>query len=280
MSTLTALRQALARAEADRITLPHPRYVAVADKLVAVLERYFRATVLGLDNLPQGAALLVGNHNAGITFFEPFFLGRAWHRRSGGRDPIYFLGHDAMVALPLLGRVLTRLGVIRASHDAAGRAFAAGHKVMVFPGGNYEAFRPFRERHRIDFGGKTGFVKLALRHGVPLVPVLALGGHETFFVLHRGEKLAALTGAKRYLRSESFPVFVGLPWGIGIGPIFHWPLPAKTLVEVGVPMSLASYGPAAESDPEVVAHLAREVERRLQEMMDRRAADRRWPILG
>jgi 1-acyl-sn-glycerol-3-phosphate acyltransferase len=220
----------------------------------------------------------VGNHNAGITFMEPFFLGLEWYLRSG--ELLHYLGHDAMVAMPLVGNMLIKLGAIRASHDAANLAFEADRKVVVFPGGNYEAFRPYADRHTIDFGPKTGYVKLALRNRVPIVPVLAIGGHETFFVLKRGARLAKLTGVKRYLRSESFPIFLGLPWGVGFGPIFHLPLPSKTVVEVGEPIHLDEYGPEVLEDKEALQAISREVQDRLQEMMDRRAMERQWPILG
>jgi 1-acyl-sn-glycerol-3-phosphate acyltransferase len=266
------------RLDPDALSKPDPALVEVAKPTLRALKAYFRAEVCGLENMPEGKALVVGNHNGGITFFEPFFLGLEWYLSSG--ELLHYLGHDAMVAMPLVGNMLIKLGVIRASHDAANKAFEAGRKVVVFPGGNYEAFRPYAERHVIDFGPKTGYIKLALRNHVPIVPVLGIGGHETFFVLKRGARLARFTGVKRYLRSESFPIFLGLPWGVGFGPIFHLPLPAKTVVEVGEPISLDEYGPEVLEDKDALQAISRMVQDRLQEMMDRRALERQWPILG
>jgi 1-acyl-sn-glycerol-3-phosphate acyltransferase len=268
------------RLDPDRVGDPDFDLVRMAEPVIDLMKKYFRAEVLGIENMPRGKALLVGNHNAGITFFEPFFLGMEWYRYTGGQDYLYFLGHDAMVALPLVGNMLLKLGVIRAGHATANRALESGKKVAVFPGGNYEAFRPYKERYKIDFGGKTGFVKLALRHRVPIVPILSIGGHETFFVLARGEKLAELTGVKRFLRSESFPIFLGLPWIIGMGPIFHLPLPAKLTVEVGTPISLDQYKPEDAENKEITSEIARSVQDTLQQMMDRRASERTFPVLG
>lgn len=268
------------RLDPDELREPDLHLVNLTRSFVSILRKYFRADILGLDRMPAGKALVVGNHNGGITFFEPFFLGDAWHERTAGREPLYFLGHDAMVALPAVGNMLIKLGVVRASHGCADRAFSGGHKVVVFPGGNFEAFRPFKDRYRIDFGGKTGFAKLAIRNQVPVVPFCCIGGHETFFVLYRGEKIAELTGVRKYLRSESFPIFLGLPWGIGIGPIFHLPLPAKIVMEIGEPIPIDDYPPETADDPEKVQQLAVEVERTLQGMMDVHAKQRAWPILG
>ena len=262
------------RFDPDSVDNHDQRIAAVAIPVMGLIERYFRAEVHGLENIPPGKAILVGNHNSGITFLEPILLGRAWHKQNGGPDDLRFLVHDAMVALPVLGNLLMKCGAVRASQAVVGRAFSAGRKIMVFPGGNYEAYRPWTDRHQIVFGGHKGFVRMALRHRTPLVPVLNLGGHNTFMVLWRGEPLARWTGVRRYLRSESFPIFLGLPWGIGVGPIFHFPLPAKMDIEVGPPIPVDGYPPDAAEDPVLVEALYHRVVETLQEMMDRRVAAR------
>lgn len=267
--------------DADVLVDPDVDMIKLAAPVVELLGRYFRAEVEGLERVPQGSALLVANHNAGITSIEPLLLGLRWFQRTGGEDLIRPLGHDMMGRIPLVGNMLIQFGMIRASHAAADRALGAGCKVLVLPGGNYEAFRPYKERHRVDFGGHVGYVRLALRNKVPVVPVLNLGGHETLYVVWRGEALAKLTGVKRLLRSDSFPLFFALPWGVALGPIFHLPIPAKLEVEVGLPIDLEEH--LHGDDPEDRATLERLsgiVQGRLQQMMDRRAARRRWPVIG
>lgn len=267
------------RLETDRPQPLDHELVRLLAPLLDAMGRYFRGEVLGLERMPEGPALLVSNHNAGITSFEPLLLGWAWHQRAEGRDPLYYLAHDAVIDAPLLGQLLARLGTVRACQGAGDRVLAAGRKVLVFPGGNYEAFRPFWKRHRVDFHGRTGFAKLALRHRVPIVPVLSLGGHETFFVVHRGERLAKLLGVKRFLRSDSFPLFFGLPWGVCAGPLFHLPLPAKLLVEVGEPLRVDHYPEDAADDEDLARQLAERTELAVQELMDKRAPERR-PFIG
>ena len=280
LDTLKSAARLLESRDPDEVCEPDPELLELAVPIIKALKAYFRAEVHNLEKMPRGKALVVGNHNAGITFFEPFVLGMEWHLHTKGTDIIHPLGHDIMVSLPLVGSMLKQLGVIRAAHHTANAALEAGHKVLVFPGGNYEAFRPYKERYKVDFGGHHGYIKLALRNKVPIVPVLSIGGHETFFVLRRGEALARLTGTKRFLRSESFPIFLGLPWGIGFGPIFHLPLPAKCEIEVGDPIDFSDYGPEDAQDRDIAAKLSAIVEDRLQEMMDRRAARRRLPVIG
>jgi 1-acyl-sn-glycerol-3-phosphate acyltransferase len=281
LDTLTSLANLFGpRADPEALVTIDPQLYALSRLVVRALGRYFRAEVAGLDRIPAGPALLVLNHNAGITNMDPFLLAGAWDAFTLGRDPFRFLAHDVMLRLPVVGNYLMRTGAIRADHGAGTRALAAGHKVVVFPGGNYEAFRPYRDRHRIDFGRRRGFIKLALRTQVPIVPVVCVGGHESFFVLRRGTVLARLLGAHRRLRSESFPIFVGLPWGLGVGPVFHLPLPTKCVLEVGEPLALDEFAPADADDPAAVERIFDDVVGTMQTMLARGAARRRWPVLG
>ncbi len=253
----------------------------VVAPILELVSHYFRAEVSGLEKIPEGGVLLAANHNAGITSIEPMILGLRWYRHTAGQDLIRSLGHDAMGKIPLLGNFLIALGMVRASHAAADRALCAGQKVLVLPGGNYEAFRPFGQRHQVDFGGHVGYVRLALRNNVPVVPVLNLGGHETLFVVFRGAALARLTGVKKLLRSDSFPLFFALPWGVALGPLFHLPIPAKLVVEVGEPIDLREQLQGEDpEDPRTLRRLSELVQGRVQEMMDRQAAKRRWPVIG
>jgi len=252
---------------------------ALIDKLLPighVIRKYLRGRVLGIEHIPDGPALLVGNHNAGITFLEPVLLGLAWHALKQGEDGFFYLAHDALMSIPGLGPILAKGGAVRANHRNADAVFAAGRKVAVWPGGNYEAFRPWSQRHQVDFGGHRGFVRLALRNQVPIVPVMSLGGHEAYFVLSRGERFAEWTGIKKHFRSESFPLFLGLPWGVGVGPLVHLPLPVRTMVEVGPPIPVDAYPPDAASDDAVVQSLYEIVQETIQAMMDRQLALRRW----
>lgn len=246
----------------------------------AVARTYFRSEVLGIERVPEGRAMIVGNHNAGITFLEPFMMGAEWYRHHGKEDPLYFLAHDAMVGIPLLRNALLKFGCVRACEENARKLFDEGHKLVVFPGGNHEAFRKYSDRYRIDFGGHKGFARLAVETDVPIVPMLFIGGHETFFVLTRGERLGRLFHSEKLLHSRSFPIAIALPWGVMVGPFFHFPLPAKSTIEFGEPFRPSEVVRRnARKDRKVEAVFDETVDR-LQEMMDVQAAKRRFPVIG
>ncbi|MBF0120005.1 MAG: acyltransferase family protein [Desulfobacterales bacterium] len=263
----------------DEVRRPDTEALELLKPFIEVLKKYFRAEVYGIENIPETKALIVGNHNAGITFMEPMFMSLEFYNKRPN-DTLHFLAHDAMVNIPILKNLLIKTGAIRASHETAHKAFDMGHKVVVFPGGNYEAFRTFKDRYKVDFGGKKGFIKLALKAGVPIVPVGNAGGHETFFVLSPGHKLAQITGTKKFLRSESFPIFLGLPWIIGLGPIFHLPLPAKLQVKVGKPIYLDNYKPLDAENPKVLQEIYDKVISEVQRLCDDINSKRMLPVIG
>lgn len=277
LTELTTIARALSSPkDPDDLSGFEPEAVEAAMRLMDWLDLYMPTEVRGLEHLPDRPSLLVGNHNAGITFLEPFFLGRAFLRHTG--EPVAWLGHDAVVDMPGVGRLLVAGGAVRAGHEGADAAFRAGRTVAVYPGGGWEAFRPWTQRHTVDLKGRTGFVRLALRHGVPMVPVLHLGGHDSFVILRRGERLARITGLKRLLRAPACPVYLGLPTGVGVGPFFHLPLPTRCLVEILEPIEVGE--PDPDPSQERLAELSAHVQQRLQQAMTTRAAEGRWGLRG
>ena len=162
-----------------------------APRLTGALRRWFRADVAGLEHLPPGSFVGVGNHS-GATLTPDTLLWVGTHHLSGRSPPLLTLAHDGMFDLypGWLARGLSRLGAIRASRENALEALRRGYSVQVYPGGDYDACRSFSRRHHIVFGGRTGYVTIAREAGVPIVPVVAAGGHEALFVIWEGAPLA------------------------------------------------------------------------------------------
>ena len=285
METLRALHL-LARSfrpgtDPDNLNQVDPELMREVVPLVdQVLGTYFRVRIEGMDRVPRGRAILVGNHNAGITFLEVLAMGARWYLERGMDDPIYGLVHDAILSVPGLKNFLVRAGGIRASQANAEAVLRKDRKVFVAPGGNLDAFRPYRQRHRVKLGGRTGFIRLALKTGAPLCPVVFVGGHESFFVLHDGQPIVRLLHLHERFRLDTWPIFIGLPWGIAAGPLFHFPLPARSDVRFLPPVSVDEYGPEEARNPRVLRELHDRVVDSMQEAMNELAAGRRFPILG
>jgi 1-acyl-sn-glycerol-3-phosphate acyltransferase len=201
---------------------------------------YFRADVRGLQNIPEeGPVLLVGNHSGGNLTPDTHVFTLAFSTYFGVERGFYQLAHNLVLSMPGLG-MLRRYGTVAATPENADQALDVGAALLVYPGGDYEVHRPTWESGRVDFGGRRGFIRLAQRKRVPLVPVVAIGGQETALFLSRGERLAKLLGLDRMLRLKVLPISLALPWGLNVGDMLgHIPLPAKITIQVLEPIDVS-----------------------------------------
>jgi len=238
---------------------------------------WFRGEVRNLGNIPeQGPVLLVGNHSGGNITPDTFILTLAFSTYFGVERPFHQLAHNMVMALPP-GSMLRKGGTVAASHENSRQALEAGAALLVYPGGDWEVHRPSWERHRVDFAGRKGFIRLALDAGVPIVPVVAAGGQETALFLSRGNWLARGLGLDRLLRLKVMPLSLALPWGLNVGDFLgHIPLPAKITIEVLPAIDVREqFGDDPDLD-EVYEYVTTV----MQETLDTLAAERRLPVIG
>lgn len=240
--------------------------------------RYFDAEVLGFEHVPRdGPFLVVSNHSGGIYMPDYWAFLRKWIDERGDA-PIYSLAFDFVFSIPGMSTIARRLGSVPASHANADALLHAGMPVLVYPGGDADDYRPWTERHRVDLEGHTGFVRLALRHGVPVVPVVSHGSHDAIVVLARGDAISRRLGFDR-LRIKVFPLLFGPPWGIAPVYLPTVPFPAKVTTRVCEALDWRHLGPDVADDPAVVRACYEEVLGRMQANLDDLVADTPHPIL-
>jgi 1-acyl-sn-glycerol-3-phosphate acyltransferase len=239
-----------------------------------VLSTYFRSDIRGIENVPAtGPALLVGNHSGGTVIVDTFLFTFAFYDHFGPNRRFHQLAHDLAARIP----GLRRYGTLVASHENAQRAFAVGAPVLVYPGGDVETFRPSWHSDQIEFAGRKGFVRLALEEGVPIVPVVSIGGQETALFLTRGQRIARALRLDRLARLKVLPISIGPPFGVNLLDLpGRFPLPAKITIEVLPPIDLRKrFGPHPDAD-EVYEH----VTSLMQDALDRLADERTLPVVG
>jgi len=233
---------------------------------------YFRADVRGLQNIPEeGPVLLVGNHSGGNLTPDTHVFTLAFSTYFGVERHFHQLAHNLVLSMPGLSS-LRKYGTVAATPENAALALDKGAALLVYPGGDYEVHRPSWESAKVDFGGRRGFIRLAQERGVPLVPVVAIGGQETALFLSRGERLAKLFGLDRMFRLKVLPISLALPWGLNVGDMLgHVPLPAKLTIQVLEPIDVS--GMDVDEAYELVTL---EMQRTLTGL----ASERSLPVLG
>jgi len=252
------------------------------------LQAYFRPRVEGLDKVPAGRALLVSVHNGGVLPVDSIVLGSELYRHFGYERPFHFLAHDILWRAPRrITDALERVGVVQGNPVNAAAVLEADRAMVVYPGGAWEVYRPYAERHHIDWNGHMGYIRLAVRTRTPIVPVPSVGGHETLLVLTRGEWIVRLLGIEGFIRSvHGIPLAIGFPWGLQLPLPLHIPLPAQVHIKAMEPMELhnlpegrALFRSDPKGDPEVLARLHHMVQQKVQQGMDD-LADGRIPLIG
>ncbi|HEU0190532.1 MAG TPA: 1-acyl-sn-glycerol-3-phosphate acyltransferase [Mycobacterium sp.] len=240
-----------------------------------LIKGYHRAEIRGLDSFPAGGALVVSNHSGGIFPMDVPVFATGFYEKFGYDRPVYTLSHDVLFT-GLTKDFFVKTGFIPANHANADEALRSGGVVVVFPGGDYDAYRPTLSENKIDFDGRKGYIRAAINAGVPLVPAVGIGGQESQLYLSRGSGLAKALRLDKLMRAKIMPLSFGFPFGLSAVLPVNLPLPTKIVMAVLEPIDIiARFGADPDID-EVDAHV-REV---MQDALDKLADERRFPILG
>lgn len=193
---------------------------------------YFRVEFRGLENISSDSCIFIGNHNCGAGF-NPESLVAYSHI-----EPVTVLAHDLLFRSQRTARFFESFHLIPAKYEKAKDALNDGKRVLLYPGGGWESCRPSRDRDRIDFKGRNGFARLAIETSKPIIPIVAAGAHDGWYVLFRGDKIARFLRIKKFLRVDVFPIGLGFPYGVVIGAFLPvLPLPRKIILQVLPPIS-------------------------------------------
>ena len=233
---------------------------------VAALRAYHGHSVSGELTNPPGPVLFVANHGVGGIFDLNLVAAMAAFEAMHPHRPVAILTHQLAWSLQV-GPLIEPFGAIRASSEEALAAFERGEHVLVLPGGDVDAFKDYWHRNDIVFGGRTGFAKIAVDAGVPIIPVVTAGAGETALVLSDGQTLARALRLDRLVRLKAVPISVSVPWGLSVGLaglLPYFPLPARLATEVLPPMR-----PARRED---VTLFATQVEAAMQSCLTELAA--------
>ncbi len=238
-------------------------------------DHYMPVRVRGWEKLPQRPVLIVSNHSGGTLIPDVWGFAWAWMRHFSHDRRLSPMAHDMLFATKAGARACDRLGILQAGRGVARRVLGEGGDLMVCPGGDRDTWRPWRERYRVNFAGRTGYARLALRTGIPVTPVANAGAHETLVVLADGHRIAERLGFQRHFRASVFPIHLSFPWLIGIGPLPHIPWPVHLDYAIGAPVPLPEgWTPCASPDPAAVRVYDARCRHAVQALLDQLQADR------
>ena len=244
-----------------------------------LMDYWFRMEIEGWEKLPDPPALLIGIHSGAPFVWDAWTVGVQWWRHFGEDRPLHGTAHDALMALPGVGAYFRRMGVLPAAPDSIAAALAAGRDVALWPGGERDSLRPWSQRDQAVLAGRTGFIKLAIRSAVPIVPVATVGGPDSMPVIATGRRIAKLLALDRVARLKMFPIAIQVPWGVSPALLPEIPLPTKIRTAFQDPIDIDADPERAEDDRYIKTKY-REVCASLKGGMDTLARRRRLPLFG
>jgi 1-acyl-sn-glycerol-3-phosphate acyltransferase len=236
---------------------------------------YFRVITEGLEHIPEtGKVLLVGAHNGGLAAPDTVMMTYEWLRHFGTQRPAYAL-MDARIwqVFPGVARMAAWVGAVQADSQMAVKVLKQDAALLIYPGGVRDVFRPHSQRNKVCFFGRKGFIKLALMEEAPIVPLISHGAHDTLLILadlypqlaqlHR-QGMPWLFG----IDPGACPIYLGLPWGLGIGPLPNIPLPVPLHMRVCPSIMFDRYGPEAAHDADYLEACYQQVQTTMQRELD------------
>jgi 1-acyl-sn-glycerol-3-phosphate acyltransferase len=244
-----------------------------------LMDYWFRMEVEGWERLPEPPALFIGIHSGAPFVWDAWTVGVQWWRHFGDQRVLHGTAHDALMAAPLIGRYFRAMGVLPAAPDSIASALAAGHDVALWPGGEVDSLRPWTKRDEAVLGGRTGFIRMAINAGVPIVPIATVGGPDSMPVLSRGRNIAKALQLDKIARIKVMPFAIQAPWGIAPAMLPEIPLPTKIRTAFQEPVKLAR-DPKKAKDDDYVDRKYEEVRQSIQRGMDELARRRRLPVFG
>ena len=224
-----------------------------------LLRRWHRYEVVGMEHLPRDrSALLVGYHGRPLAL-DLCMLTVAID------DALGYLPHGVIHGYFGENRVLRwlidGLGFVTGDGDAIEQAVARGEHILVQPGGTREGCRSVRHRYQVDWGNRTGYLRLAIKHRLPIIPIAGDGVDDGYIGLNDGYALGQRLG---------MPGRLPLWFGVGLGGLWPLapPLPVKMTQHIGAPL-VAHLAPSVDpSDRAALLTLHEEVKAAVQRLLD------------
>src|SRR3954452_11543906 len=244
-----------------------------------LIDYWFRMEMEGWERLPPPPALLIGIHSGAPFVWDAWTVGFHWWRHFGHERPLHGTAHDALMAAPGVGWYFRKMGVLPAAPDSITGALAEGRDVALWPGGEVDSLRPWVRRDQAELAGRTGFIRLAIKTGVPIVPIATVGGPDAMPVIFSGRRLAKGLRLDQVARLKRFPIALQAPWGISLAALPEIPFPTKIRTAFQEPIEFED-DPKLAEDNDYIQQKYDEVEGSIQRGIDTLARRRRLPLFG
>jgi 1-acyl-sn-glycerol-3-phosphate acyltransferase len=217
-----------------------PAYVSQMLLPIAAIHRHWlRVESTGIERVPAGRVLLIGNHGGNTFAWDGAMLTMAMLMDAEPPRAVRGMAEYYLPTLPFIGTMMHRMGSVVGTPSNCAQLLDRGEAIMVFPEGERGFVKTYRQRYQLQRFG-LGFMRLALETDTPIVPVGIVGSEEQSPGLMRSRWLGKLVGA------PIAPITLTFPW---LGLAGFLPLPVKFRLHFGEPLRFD--GDPNEEDAEI-----------------------------
>jgi 1-acyl-sn-glycerol-3-phosphate acyltransferase len=250
------------------------RVYSLMEPLLNFYYRYwFRCDIEGIENVPAtGGALLASNHSGAMPPDAPMIMQAIRNEHSSPR-PLYMLGENWFKGYPGIGMLANKIGLVAAHPANAHRLLHDESRLaLVFPEGQKGSRKLYWQRYKLRRFGRGGFVKTAIRAGVPIVPIAVVGAEEAMPIFAHVRALQKVTGLIYFPINHAFPHF-----GLLAGLMY---MPAKFRIRFLDPVPVHDQGPDAADDVAFVQQAADDIRARIQASLNEMLRERKSVWFG
>lgn len=234
-------------------------YLKFASLMFNTLYKYWnRVEVFGIDNVPdKGAGIIIANHG-GIIPLDAAYIASAMIIEREPPRLVRTLVERFLPRIPYFYTFISRSGQTVGTYENAEIILDQGELLQIFPEGAKGATKPYYKYYNLE-EFNVGFMELAIRKKVPIIPVGVTGSHEQAPVLFNSKIMAKLLNMPAFPITPFWPLF---------GPIGGFPLPSKYRIVFGRPMSFSEYDEETINDPEKIQELVNKVRSEVKHLVD------------
>jgi 1-acyl-sn-glycerol-3-phosphate acyltransferase len=250
------------------------RMVSLFDPVLGFYyDKWFRVEHDGIENVPsEGGALLVSNHSGALPPDAPMLM-MAIRRDHPNPRPVYMLAEHWFKGYPAVGMLANKMGAIPAHRENAQRLLKdEGELALVFPEGQKGTRKVLWQKYKLRRFGRGGFVRTAIRAGVPIVPIAVVGAEEAMPIFAHMRTLQRVTGLIYAPLNHAFPWFGPLAGGMY--------LPAKFKIRFLEPIDMSDYPPDTIEDAAEVQMISERIRARISAALEEMLGQRRSVWLG
>jgi len=171
------------KGDENRLDLINKKIINSIFDIFSPLENYHNYKINGLEQIPNNTGfILISNHS--FLAYDMIFFMKSYYKDTG--KFVRALTDHSIFKIPILRTLFLQLGIVDGTMKNSSKILKNNYGLVIYPGGAKEAMKPSTEKYQLRWQGRYGFIKLAIKNNVPIIPIISKGNDDIFKVYYDG----------------------------------------------------------------------------------------------